>query len=558
MADWLVQLFKTDSVAHTMLIISIVTAIGLAFGSIRVRGISLGITGVLFAGLLFGHFKITVNEQVLEFIREFGLILFVYATGLQVGPGFFDSMRRYGLTLNMLTVAVVVLSVPATIAICHFAKIDMPTTLGLFSGAITNTPSLAAAQQALIDIGTSSADAIDMPGLGYAVAYPFSILGVIFTLIMLKFIFRVNPKKEAQLLRENQEKELPHVAIMNIEVQNPNLVGMKIKKIPGLHASGVVISRIRQDNKVEIAQPDTMLKLGDVLLAVGDEEKLNEICIIVGAKSPLSIENEPSNITTRRLVVTRKNVLGKSFNELNLRRKYGVVITRVSRSGIEFVPSSNVRLHFADTVLAVGEPGALDRVAGELGNSLKQLNYPQLIPIFVGIALGVLLGSIPFKIPGVPFSIKLGLAGGPLLVSILLSYTGHIGSLVWYMPLSATFLLREFGIALFFACIGLKSGDQFVEILVHHGGFSWIWYALLICVVPLLLVAIFARLALKMNFAVLCGLIAGSYGNSAALMFANNLMGSEDSYAAYATVYPISIILPVIAVQIMATFFLPH
>lgn len=553
---WMIQLFLTDSVARTVLILSAVIASGWMLGNIRIRGIGLGVAGVLFSGLLFGHFKIAFNEPVLDFLREFGLILFVYAIGIQVGPGFLASLRREGLTLNLLASAIVFLGVGVTLLIHFLGKIDTAAMVGLFSGATTNTPSLAAAQQALKDIPGLGAETLKIPALAYAMAYPFGIVGIITAMFFIRFFLKIHPQRESEIYEQAQRESMAPVPVnVDIEVKNPNLDGLPIKKIPMLESLNVIVSRVLRNNEVEIAQDETILHVGDIIHVVGSKEKLEELCLVVGAKSQIDLRSIPSPIATRRIVVTQSKVLGKSIKELNFSEMYGVTITRVIRSGLEFTSSSGVRFQFGDTALAVGESAALDKIALELGNSVKRLQQPQIIPIFIGIFFGVILGNFPISIPGLPGTFKLGLAGGPLLAAIFFSHIGRIGPLIWYMPLSANMILREVGIALFLSCVGIRCGDRFVDTLTHGAGLHWMGYAALITLIPLLVVGFFARLFYKLNFLSVCGLLAGSMTDPPALAFANSMSSSEAPSLSYATVYPLVMILRVLSAQALVFFF---
>lgn len=547
--NWFGDLFFVQSAAQAVVVLLLVSAVGLAFGSVRVFGVSLGIGGVLFAGLLFGHLKISLDEHVLEFAREFGLILFVYTIGMQVGPGFFSSLRREGLPLNLLAGSVVLGGVLLAYLIYRFGNVPVPVVAGLFAGATTNTPALAAAQQALKDVPNLDPVVRTQPGLAYAIAYPFGIMGIIITMLLIRYVFRINPQEEAARFLSLQRAAIPKPATMNIEVQNPNLEGLPLEKVPVISDGGVVVSRILHDNRVEVAQPDTILHVGDILLAVGPKEKLEEVRLIVGRESAVDVKSVPSRITTRRIVVTRKSAVGKTLDELETPRLYDVNLTRVSRAEIEFTPTPDFRLQFGDTVLAVGEEHAIQKVADELGNSPKQLNHPQMIPILLGIVLGVIVGSCPIFLPGLPAPVRLGLAGGPLLIAILLSRLGRLGPLVWYMPISANFMLRELGIVLFLSCVGLRAGDQFVATLTQGDGFRWLLFGAMITLVPILTVAFIARYFMKLNYASLCGLLAGSMTDPPALAFAGATTGSEAPYISYATVYPLVMLMRVLGAQ---------
>ena len=582
--SWLTELFARGDAAHghvavaqAILVLSLVAALGHFLGSFRLRGVGLGVAGVLFSGLLFGHLGFKLDADVLQFVREFGLILFVYTIGMQVGPGFVASLRRQGLPLNLMAAGIVLLGVLVTLAVVFVLKIDMTVAVGLFSGGTTNTPALGAAQQALQNMPAETLQAVagripelagvagdaggardalfKRPGLGYAVAYPFGILGIILAMGLLRAVFRINPKEEAAQFAKLMRADEAVVTTMNLVVQNANLHGLTVADIPGLSASGVVVSRIRKGTEVDNATPDTVLHTGDVILLVGPAAKIRQMQIIIGAPTETDLKALPSRLTTRRVVVTHKEVLGQSLDELNLHDLYDVTITRVSRAEIEFTPNPGFRLQFADTLLLVGEPDAIEKASKVLGNSPKQLNHPQIMPFFVGIALGVLVGSWPFTIGSMPAAVKLGLAGGPLLVAILLSRIGRLGPLIYYMPLSANFMLREVGITLFLACVGLKAGDEFVATLTQGPGVYWMGCAAAITLLPLLVVGLVARIVYRLNYMTLCGVLAGSMTDPPALAFANSVTTSDAPSISYATVYPLTMLLRVVAAQLLVLFF---
>jgi len=548
--SWLSDLLSTPSVAHDVLVLSLVAIGGLGFGSLRIKGIGLGIAGVLFAGLLFGHFNVTVSHEILDFARDLGLILFVYALGMQVGPGFIGSLRRQGLPLNALALALVVLGVLTTLAVSKLGNIPMPVAVGLFSGGTTNTPSLAAAQQALKELPNGAAAAA-MPGLGYAVAYPFGVLGIILTMLLARLAMRGQLAEPV----ERGDDDIKSLETLNVEVQNPNLDGLEIRKLPRFKDSGVVVSRLQHGENIEIARAETSVHVGDILLAVGEAENLREFQTIVGKSSDVDLREVGGQIATRRILVTRRQVLGKSIHQLNWAARYGTVVTRVVRAGIELVPRKRLRLQFGDVLLAVGGEEVLSQAAQEAGDSPKELEHPSMLTLFIGIGLGVALGSCPIFLPGMPAPIKLGLAGGPLLAAIALSSIGRIGPLVWHLPNSAGMALRELGIALFLACVGLKAGDAFVPTLLQGGGFIWMAWAALITLVPLFIVAITARLWLKMSFPALCGLLAGGMTDPPALAFAQNITDSDVPVISYATVYPLVMIARIVSAQILVIFF---
>jgi len=554
--QWFNELLTGESIAQSVLVLSLVVASGVLLGSFKVRGIGLGVAGVLFTGLLCGHFGLHIDHRVMEFVREFGLILFVYTIGMQVGPGFIASLRRQGLPLNIMAATIVLLGVAITLVIVFVFEIDMSVAVGLFSGGTTNTPALGAAQQALKSTSGFTEEIAKNPGLGYAVAYPFGIIGIILTMGLVRRLFGIQPAEESRLFTQQATSNQPKVFTVNLLITNPNLEGLPISRVPGLQSSGVVISRIRKGEDVVVAAPDTLLHCGDVILAVGPQDKLTELQIVIGKPADVDLKALPSGVSTRRVVVTRKSVLGKSLIELDLLETYGVQVTRVSRADVEFTPNPGFRLQFADTLLLVGETEAIDRAAKELGNKPKQLDHPQVVSIFVGIALGVILGSIPIQLGTMPAPVKLGLAGGPLVVAILLSRMGRIGPLIYYMPLSANFMLRELGITLFLACVGLKAGDQFLATLTEGPGLKWMGCAALITFIPLALVGIASRLYYKLNFTSICGVLAGSMTDPPALAFANTMTGSDSPSVAYATVYPLTMLMRVVSAQLLVLLFL--
>jgi putative transport protein len=550
-------LLDGTSAAGAVLVLSLVAALGLALGALRFRGVGLGIAGVLFVALAFGHFGVHIEERTREFVRELGLVFFVYSIGQQVGPGFLASLRRHGLRLNLLAASVVAVGVATALVLRFAGGIEPAALVGLLSGATTNTPSLAAAQQALKEAVASPAERVaasKLPGLGYAVAYPFGVLGVILVMVAVRAAFRVSVRKEAEELERSRAAEVPPLARANLEVANPNLAGMALENVPTLDGSGIVVSRIWQEGTLLVPRPETRLRLGDVLLAVGPREELDALRVVVGKESSLDLRRMPSAITSKRLIVTRTAATGKTVAALDFARRFGVQITRVSRAEVEMSATPDFELQYGDTVIAVGEAGDIQKVAAELGDSPKSLNYPHLVPMFAGIALGIAVGSFSFSLPGVPAPVRLGLAGGPLLVAIALSRIGKLGPLVWYMPISANHALRETGIVLFLAAVGLGAGDVFVETLVRGDGLYWMVGGAVLTVVPLLAVAVGARLVLGLNYLTLCGLLAGSMTDPPALAFATAVSGSEAPSVAYATVYPLSMILRVLSAQLLVMY----
>lgn len=548
--NWFIQLLTEESVARTVILLGVAGAAGSALGKIRIGGVSLGVAGVLFIGLLLGHFKLSVDHQVLEFVREFGLIIFVYTLGLQIGPGFFGSLRARGLMLNGFAAAIVLLGSVVAVVLIRSDALDLAAGVGLLSGATTNTPSLAAAQQALKQVGAAEGAAA-VQGLAYAVAYPFGIVGIILTMVIVRRLFRVDVKAEVAAAEEAHAPVRPKPATRNFEVRNPNLVGRPLGKVPGLAGSGVVVSRFSRNGVVEVAKPETLLRLGDILHAVGPEEGLDELRVVVGADAGVDLKAMPGSVTNRRLIVTRSDIFGRELGEVDVFEEQDVVVTRVTRGGIEFTATPAFRLQFGDVLMVVGEEPRIDVVAAAVGNSNKALNSPQPIPFFLGIALGVIVGAIPFAVPGLPAAVKLGLAGGPLIVAILLSRIANTGPLVWYLPPNANHMLREVGITLFLAAVGLKSGEKFVEVLLGGSGLSWLMFGAIVTAVPLLIVGLLARAWKKLNYAELCGLLAGSMTDPPALAFAQQTTGSDAPAVSYATVYPLVMLLRVFSAQLI-------
>ncbi len=555
-ANWMTTLFTGDSSAASIIILALAAAAGIALGSLKLYGISLGIAGVLFSGLIFGHFGLTINPRILEFTREFGLILFVYSIGIQVGPGFLASLRREGLPLNLMAAGVVLLGAVITVLISRFGGVELPAAVGMFSGATTNTPSLAATQSALMELPGYTEEMGKLPGLGYAVSYPFGVVGIIIAMLLTRAVFRIDRRKEAEQHRQRQSAGTSRLTRINIEITNENIDGMPVADLPLLEKGDMVVSRVIHEGTISVASPDTRLSLGDVILAVGSPKELEDLRVLAGKKSATDLTSFPCAVTSRQFIVTNKKVLGKRINELGLVETVGVRITRVRRNDVELAAVGGLRLQFGDALLVVGTPEALLAAEKVLGNSVKKLNHPEVIPLFVGIVLGVLLGSLPIHIPGVPAAVKLGLAGGPLIAAIVLSRIGRIGPMVWYMPVSANLMLRELGIVLFLACVGLKSGDRFVATLTQGDGLYWMALGTLITLVPLLLAALAGRIFLKLNFMTLCGLLSGGMTDPPALAFACSMNESDAPMVSYATVYPLTMILRVLCAQAMVLLFM--
>lgn len=546
----LLQLLTEQSVGHAVLMMSVVIALGLSLSQIRVFGIQPGIAMVLFVGLFFAQAGAAVSPELLEFIRDFGLILFVYSVGLQVGPGFFSSFRRSGLPLNLLALGMVLMSVALVAAGAALGFLDPAAALGVYSGASTNTPSLAAIQQTMKSIGTLSTEQLGLTPLAYAVAYPFGVFGTILAMSIARRLFRINLQEEVLALEA--ENKHPAVSTLNILAANPNLEGLSIRQIPGFSGLTINVTRVMSAGIVRVASPDTVIHIGDTLLAVGPSEALRDLCLIVGREADVDLKEISADITTGWLVATHRSVFGKTLEELDLAGHSEVKVSRIVRAGVEFAAIPGLRLQWGDRLLVVGPPPGISRVAQRVGNSLKSLQEPEVAPVFAGVALGVFLGSVPFAIPGLSSPVKLGLAGGPLVVSILLSRLGRLGPLNWYLPASANAMLRDFGIALFLAAVGLKSGGTFFNVIREGDGLRWMLVGMGVTTIPLLSALVVGRKILNLNYAVLCGVLSGAMTAPGALAFARTTCQSEAPSVSYATVYPLTMLARIVTAQILA------
>jgi putative transport protein len=555
--DWIISLFTAESAAQSIFVLALVAVLGLTLGKLRIFGIGVGIAGVLFAGLLFGHLGIKIEPGVMHFAREVGLLLFVYSIGLQLGPSFLASLRRQGLKLNLLAALIVCSGVGVLLLLRHFLKMPMAAAAGIYTGAVTNTPGLGAAQEALRGFPNLDPSITAQPGLAYAMAYPFGVVGIILSILLIRFVFRVAIAREEREIAEMEKGDVLPIHTANLVVKNPNLDGMTIKEITALHGSTVTFSRIASGQKVTVASPDAKVKLGDKLLAVGFPEDVERLRLIVGEYSAEDLRAIPGPVTSDRILVSHREAIGKTLHELHLNEWFGVTVTRVERNGVELIPRQSLSLQIGDIVTVVGEEENLKKTSAVLGNSPKELQHLDILPVFVGIVLGVLLGSVPVMFPGLPAAAKLGLAGGPLIVAMILSRIGKIGPLVWYMPPSANLMLREAGIVLFLSCVGLKAGDQFVETLVHGPGLMWMLCGFIVTVVPLLLAGVVGRALLRMNYLTLSGTMAGSMTDPPALAFANSMTESNGPSLAYATVYPLTMVMRVVSAQLLILIFGP-
>lgn len=555
--SWLNELLWGEGIAHSVMLLAFVIAAGIQLGKIKIFGISLGITFVLFVGILLGQIGFKMNHEVLHFMKEFGLILFVYSVGMQVGPGFFSSFKKGGITLNMLACGIVLLGVATTIILHFVTGVPMATMVGILSGAVTNTPGLGAAQQAYNDVFGTTDNTI---ALGYAVAYPLGVVGIILSLIVIRYVFRVSFEKENEALNATEGKNTNEAKPISLMVKNPAIFNKSVSEVSALIENrDFVISRISHvNNEVEIPSSTTVLCENDKIFVITTERDAEALRTFIGEEIDMDRKEwirKDSQFINRRILITKSELNGKRLGTLKLRNLYGVNITRVNRSGVDLVANPNLTLQVGDRVNVVGTESAIESVEKVLGNSMKRLNEPNLLFIFVGIFLGIFLGSIPFVFPGIPQPVKLGLAGGPLIVSILISRFGYKYKLVTYTTMSANLMLREIGITLFLACVGIGAGDGFIDTIVNNGGLSWIGYGFAITTIPLLIVGTIGRYFFKLNYFTLMGLIAGSTTDPPALAYANMTAGNDAPAVGYATVYPLTMFLRVLTAQLLILFF---
>ncbi len=556
--NWINDLLWGEGIGHSILLLSFVIAAGIQLGKIKVFGVSLGITLVLFVGIILGHFGFTINHNVIHFFKEFGLILFVYSVGMQVGPGFFSSFKKGGITLNMLACGIVFLGVVTAIILHYATGIPMPTMVGILSGAVTNTPGLGAAQQAFSDMYGSTDNTI---ALGYAVAYPLGVIGIILSIIFIRYVFRVNFDKENEQLNNEDASHTNEAKPVSLIVKNPAVFGKSVGELSNLlEHRDFVISRIWHDSdkQIEIVSANTVLMENDKVFVITTEQDAQTIKTFIGEEIDMERKQwirMESQFINRRILITKPELNGKRLGQLKLRKLYGINITRINRAGVDLVATPHLTLQVGDRVNVVGTETAVTNVEKVLGNSMKRLNEPNLITIFIGIALGIVLGSIPITFPGIPQPVKLGLAGGPLIVAILISRFGYKYKLVTYTTQSANLMLREIGITLFLACVGISAGDGFVDTIVNNGGFAWIGYGFIITTVPLLIIGCIGRYFCKVNYFTLMGLIAGSRTDPPALAYSNATAGNDAPSVGYATVYPLTMFLRVLTAQLLILFF---
>ncbi len=555
--EWLVELIAGSGIAHSILVLALVISIGLLLGKIKIFGISLGTTWILFFGIFLGHLGMEIDDNVLHFLKEFGLILFIFSIGMQVGPSFFSSFKQGGVTLNLLATGVVLLGVVTTIAIHLITGLPIATMVGILSGAVTNTPGLGAAQQTYTDV-TGATD----PNIAtaYAVAYPLGVVGIILSIVLFRYIFSINFSRENDSLDNQSESKLTEAHMFSLQVKNPSIPGKNIGEIKKLIEKEFVISRVlhSRTGALVVPQTNTVLNEDDKVLVVSNLKNIGMIEALLGQRIDMDREEWnklDSQLISRRISITKSAINGRSIGNLRLRNLYGVNITRVNRAGVDLIADSRLQLQIGDRVTVVGSEESIANVEKFLGNSMKRLREPNLISIFIGIALGVLAGSIPFMIPGIPQPVKLGLAGGPLIVAILISKFGPKYKLVTYTTMSANLMLREIGIAIFLACVGLGAGSNFVETVIN-GGYVWVGYGVIITVVPLLIIGVIGRKVCKLNYFTLMGLIAGSMTDPPALSYANATAGNDIPAVSYATVYPLTMFLRVIMAQLLILIFL--
>jgi putative transport protein len=552
--SWLFQLHATHPVAHAVGVLALVCVGGMALGSVKVRGVGLGTAGVLFAGIITGHFGKPVDHDTLDFVKEFGLILFVFTIGLQLGPGFFAALRREGFRQNAVAAGVVALGSLLAVALGWLLGLDAAGVLGMLAGASTNTPALGAAQQTMVTLPGVSADRLALPALAYAVAYPAAIAGLIGALLLLKGLLRLDPAREAEAFLAEQRAHAAPLENRTLIVENPNLAGVPIAEIPSRSETGVIVSRHRRAGETEVraATGQTLLQPGDAIMAVGVRAMLDQFQRVVGRQGDEDLRRAPGNVAYRRVVVTHKDVLGKTIGELALDARCGAVVSRVTRADIAVTAEPELRLQFGDMLQVVGDKESLDAAEKLLGNSVKELNETNFIALFIGIFVGIAIGTMPIAFPGLPQPVRLGLAGGPLVVALVLGRIGRIGRLVVHMPVNANLAFREFGIALFLAAVGLAAGPRFFGSVFSSTGLLWLGAGLTVTVVPVLAVGVFARTVMKMNFTVLSGLLAGAHTDPPALAFSTALARSDAPTIAYATVYPLTMLLRILVAQILA------
>lgn len=557
--DWFLQLAAPGNVslASTIVIYSFVIAAGVFLGKIKIGGISLGVTFVLFVGLLMGHLGYMVNGDVLHFIREFGLILFIFAIGLQVGPGFFTSFKKGGVVLNLLATAIIVLDVVIVLSIYFIDRsIPMSDLVGVMSGAVTNTPGLGAAQQAILQVSQDAYSTTEQMAMGYAAAYPLGVLGIILSMLVIKWIFKIKTDKEIEHLNSMTADNGHQPLFMSVEVKNRLIEGIDLVKLHSVITGDFVISRIKKsDGKIIIPRATSTIELGDILFVVTEVADAERFHTVIGPEINIDWESTPSEIVSRNIIVTKSEYNGVTLAALRLHTAYQLNATRVNRVGVNLLATARLRLQVGDKVTVVGKEEDIMRLADKLGNSLKRLNEPNLITLFIGILMGIFLGSLPISFPGISVPMKLGLAGGPLVVAILISRFGYKLHLVTYTSTSAAFLMRELGICLFLASVGIASGKNFAATVFNTTGMMWVLFGVIITVIPLLVVGFFARKILNCNYLTIMGLFGGSMTDPPALAYATGSVDNDAPAVTYSTVYPLAMFLRVVVAQILILCF---
>lgn len=552
--NWLQDLLTNpNSIAHIVALYAFVIAAGVLLGKIKFFGISLGVTFVLFVGILAGHFGFTGNPAILSFVQDFGLILFVFCIGLQVGPSFFSSFKRGGITLNLLAVGIVFLNI-AVALILYFAlqgRVDIPMMVGILCGAVTNTPGLGAANEALQQLHYQGPEI----AMGYACAYPLGVMGIILSMIIIRYICRVDVQRDSDEIQKEEEAN-PHMKpyTISLKVQNEALSGKTLSQVQNFLARDFVCTRIILDGHMITPNANTVLRLGDRMFLVCAEDDSEAIMAFIGPKIEQdwdATNQQDKPMVSRRILVTQPNINGKTLGELHFSSMYGVNVTRVNRSGMDLFAARQLRLQVGDRVMVVGPQDAIERVANLLGNQLRRLDHPNIVTIFVGILCGILFGSLPIAIPGMPTPVKLGLAGGPLIISILIGRFGHKVKLVTYTTMSANLMLREVGLVLFLASVGIKAGENFVQMVVEGDGVLYVGLGFLITFIPLIITGIIARWHHRVNYFTLMGLIAGSNTDPPALAYANQIAGNDAPAVGYSTVYPLTMFLRILTAQLL-------
>ncbi len=547
--SFVLKMFTEPSTASTLIFLSVVGVLGILVGKLKIGSLKLGIAGVLFVGLLVGHLGAEIDHHVLHFVKEFGLILFVYSIGIEIGPRFLASLRDNGMRLNLLAALIVFLGFLCAFGIKFAFDLKIEVVAGLFCGAVTNTPSLGAVQALLTDLHNGAPEAAQTSGMGYAIAYPFGIMGIILAMALIRVIFKIKVNTEIDDFKAEAAAATGNVQTIRAELTNPNLFGKTLAELTSNIHNEFVVSRILRDGEFLVPEGKMVLQQGDMVAGLCNKDHIDEIEMVIGKVAIQKSFEITGSLSMRHIRMTNKGLAGKSLREINLSSMFPANITRVFRGETEIIPTGNTRLEFGDTIRVVGRRDKMDVVAKFLGNSLRDLSHPNLPPLFLGILVGILLGSIPIAIPGLPMPAKLGLAGGPLIIALLLGHKGRIGKLNFYMTPSANHFIRELGIVLFLACVGLGSGKHFWETLVN-GGYMWMLYAAIITFAPLMIAGIIGRM-MKINYLTICGYLAGSMTDPPALEFANNLAPVQAQATAYATVYPLTMFLRILMAQLL-------